>query len=609
MSTRFILRFLSLLSVWAVGANGEIPEKRINLLSPDSFEAKANQQSLIRTIGGPLHVTGSGSGRLATQSPYHDYHLVIEYKWGERTYGEREDRARSVGLILNANEGERFPENEVLLIEGAIGQIGSGDLPPNWKDVRGFQTIGSPENPVGEWNRLEVIREDSVQTRLNGHPVDDKRWGPRRRWSHLESRGAECWIRRFELWPLDRFTEVWQPAEVYTNTGASETGESLLPRREPWSPEKSLNAWQIDGDYEMQLVAAEPLVSDPVDVVWDERGRMFVAEMRDYPVPTASGPYLSRIRLLSDENGDGRMDKAQTWADGLDHVQGLIPFNEGLIATTRTAAIFLKDTNGNDRADYSETLFHSDDPRHSQLQVSSGRWGLDNAIHFNNGLDTSKIYPEGKMDTALEVRGWDLRYDPRTKKITRITGRGQFGASFDDWGRRFFSTNRNPIIFAVMPAYALERNPAAGITQGYEDIQAEASPVFPIRVSHTTAAAHLGTHTAACGLGVYRGHLMPELLGDVFVCEPTGQLITRNKLVPNGASFRAERVGDHRDFLASSDVWTRPVQIRTGPDGTLYICDMYRRFIDHSIFFPESFTKTNYMRAGLDHGRIYHWPG
>ncbi len=608
MQTRISLRFLSLLSFWAVGATGEIPDKRIDLLSPDSFEEAVNQQSWRWTTGGPLHITGRGSGRLTTQLPYQDYHLVLEYRWGEHTYGERVDRARSTGLILHAAKEDRFTGEDVLLVEGAVGQIGNDNFPPNWKDVRGFRILGSTEKPVGEWNRLEIIcQKGTILTRLNGHTVDEQAGESQREAGRiaLESRGAECWIRRFELWPIEQFTEVFQPAAVSTNTGASETGESLLPRREPWSPQKSLDAWHIDGDYEMQLVAAEPLVSDPVDVVWDEHGRMFVAEMRDYPVPTASGPFLSRIRLLSDENGDGRMDKALTWADGLDHVQGLVPFHGGLIATTRTATVFLKDTNGDGRADHSEPLFHSDDPRHSQLQVSSGRWGLDNAIHFNNGLDTSEIYLDGDRDAALEVRGWDLRYDPWSREVTRVTGRGQFGASFDDWGRRFFSTNRNPIIFAVMPANTLERNPAAGITQGYEDIQPAASPVYPIRVSHTTAAAHLGTHTAACGLGVYRGHLMPELLGNIFVCEPTGQLVTRSKVFPHGASFRADRVGDRREFLASSDEWTRPVQIRTGPDGGLYICDMYRRFVDHSIFFPELFTETNYMRAGLDHGRIY----
>ncbi len=98
---------------------------------------------------------------------------------------------------------------------------------------------------------------------------------------------------------------------------------------------------------------------------------------------------------------------------------------------------------------------------------------------------------------------------------------------------------------------------------------------------------------------------MPDLAGDLFVCDPTAQLVTRNKVVPHGASFKAERVGEKKEFLASSDEWARPVQIRNGPDGALYVVDMYRRFIDHSRFFPEDFAASHFMRSGVDQGRIW----
>jgi putative membrane-bound dehydrogenase-like protein len=421
----------------------------------------------------------------------------------------------------------------------------------------------------------------------------------------VQSEWAECWIRRFELWPLGKFTEQWSPEQASTDTGYTETGESILPRRHPWSPQRSLEAWRVDGDYEMQLVAAEPLTCDPVDVVWDASGRMFVAEMRDYPLPPDGGPFLSRIRLLKDRDGDGTMDEAVTWADDLDHVQGMLPMCDGLLVTTRTAILFLKDTDGDDTADERRTLFVSNDPKHNQLQVSSPRWGLDNAVYLNNGLDGKEIYPEADKSAVLDFARRNLRFDPYSEKISAVSGRGQFGAAQDDFGRRFFCSNRNPIMFAVMPLEAVTRVPKLGIGQGYEDIQPPGAPVRPLSLSHTTASAHAGTHTAACGMGIYRGELMPALRGNIFVCEPTAQLVTRNRLVPRGASFTAERVGQEHDFLASGDEWCRPVQIRNGPDGALYICDMYRRFVDHSRFFPEEFSRTNYMRAGFDHGRIW----
>jgi putative heme-binding domain-containing protein len=162
-------------------------------------------------------------------------------------------------------------------------------------------------------------------------------------------------------------------------------------------------------------------------------------------------------------------------------------------------------------------------------------------------------------------------------------------------------------MFTVMPYEAMLRNPHAGITQVHEDIATPGAEtrVYPLQITHTTADAHAGTNTACSGLGVYRGHLMPELKNNVFVPDPTGQLVTRYKVEPNGASLKATRVGDRTEFFRSSDEWCRPVNFTTGPDGAIYICDIYRRWIDHARFFPEEFVKTHDMRQGENHGRIW----
>ncbi len=379
-------------------------------------------------------------------------------------------------------------------------------------------------------------------------------------------------------------------------------------RESAWTSEQSRAAIQLDGDYEAQLVAAEPLVRDPVEMCWDEMGRCFVADMIDYPLgPPVGEKPLSRIQQLVDENKDGQYDKAITFAEHLDHVQGLLPFRDGLIATTRTQILVLRDTNGDGKADEIKSLVEGFNPTHSQLQVSAPRWGLDNKIYFNNGLDTKEIYPTATPDKKQNLTRSNLCYDPATGTLSPATGFGQFGGCFDDWGRHFFSSNRSPIMYAVMPYAAVVRNPHAGITQGWEDIAptgAEAK-VYPLQLTHTTADAHAGTHTAACGLGVYRGDLMPELRGEIFVCEPTAQAVVRYHVEPNGASLKATRVGDHREFLGSKDEWCRPVNITTGPDGALYVCDIYRQYIDHARFFPEEFQKTHNLRMGENEGRIW----
>lgn len=656
-------------------ASAIAPSSVVNLLADPSladFTANLNPKTTLSddpkkiwaiSEEGILEVSGEGMGYLRTNQAYRDYHLVIDYRWGERTFGSRADRARDCGLLLHSfgpdgAYGTTWMSSiEAQLIEGGSGDIlvlaakgedgviaptkvtaevemdrdgepvwtkGAAkvtfpaegktmarinwrDRDPDWADVKGYRGAKEIENPLGEWNRLEVIcAGSSMRILLNGELVNEVTdCHPSSGFIGLQSEFAACTIRRFELHPLGSFTDKWEEEKRSGDMGYSVSGESIPPRRLPLSPEESAKLWEVDGDYEVQLVAAEPLTCDPVDVVWDAQGRMFVAEMGDYPLPLDDGSHLSRIRLLTDENGDGVMDKAVTWADQLDHVQGLMPMRNGLLATTRTEILYLEDTDGDNVADVRQTLFTTNDPAHNQLQVSSPRYGLDNLIHLNNGLDGKEIYPGDESNNKLNFTRLNLRYDPRSGEITPATGVGQFGGTIDNFGRHFFATNRNPAIFAVMPLETVNRNPLAGITSGQENIQEPGGPVYPLALSHTTSAAHAGTYTAACGLGVYRGALMPDMTGEIFVCEPTAQLVTRNRLLPNGASFVAERVGDKRDFLVSGDEWSRPVQVRNGPDGALYICDMYRRFIDHARFFPEDFAKSHYMRAGFDQGRIW----
>ncbi|MCK5920407.1 MAG: DUF1080 domain-containing protein, partial [Methylococcales bacterium] len=426
-----------------------------------------------------LHISGKGLGYIRTNAKYRDYHLVLDYKWGERTWGSRVDRARDCGLLLHGfGKDGAYGLSWMSSIESQLIEGGSGDIlvlaakgkdgkiaktritsttkkdrdgetiwakdgkanqfpaegktmarvnwehrDADWKDVRGYRGAKEIERPVGEWNRMEVIcKGDKITVLLNVKLVNEVTGAtPSEGYICLQSELAEIIVSRYELHPLGSFKEKWSQKMGSSNMGYAVSGESLMPREFPLTPEESQKAWEIDGDYELQIAAAEPLVNDPVDVVWDEKGQMFVAEMRDYPLPIEDGgPFLSRIRLLTDVDGDGRMDKAVTWADDLDHVQGLIPMNGGILATTQTAIIFLKDSNGDGKADVRTPLYHSNLPRHNQLQVASPRWGLDNAIYLNNGLDGKEIYPEGNPTAKMAFKSLNLRYDPYSKTIETV---------------------------------------------------------------------------------------------------------------------------------------------------------------------------------------------
>jgi len=627
---------------------------------------------------GTFNISGRGYGYVATKENYRDYHLVIEFKWGTKTWGVREKKAKDNGILLHAyGPHGAYADTWMASIEAQIIEGGVGDIlvlspkladgaelttsvsaefaldrdkekiwkqgeprqtvtkgrinwkgrDEDWADRLGFRGKNDVESPPGEWNRLEVIaKADTLQYFVNGALVNEAfDCKPSEGKILLQTEGAEMIVRRYELYPLGGFTEKWSAIQASGGSDVSvRDGQDKA-----LSPEESLKHIQLDGPYEVQLVAAEPLVLDPVECTWDEKGRMFVADMRDYPLgpPKAGDPWLSRIQMLTDDDGDGRMDKAVTFADHLDNVQGLLPYNGGLIATTRTQILFLKDTNDDSIADEIKPLIKGFNPRHSQLQVSAPRWGPDGCVHFNNGLDAKEIYgifdaedgrskmadgastaaPNSHVPASISVSGANFKWDPRTGVITPTGGKGQYGGAFDDWGHHFYCSNRNPVMFTVMRYEAMLRNPHAGITQNYEDIAPAGAEtrVYPLKITHTTADAHAGTNTACSGLGVYRGQLMPELKNNVFVPDPTGQLITRYQIKPNGASLKATRVGDRTEFFRSSDEWCRPVNFTTGPDGAIYICDIYRRWIDHARFFPEAFVKSHDMRQGENEGRIW----
>ena len=668
MSSRFFptLLFLTLPLDAALGAE-PVTEKidLLEVMKAGEVEFHINDQQdfhdapeeVWQITDGELKISGRGYGYMVTKESFRDYHLVVEFKWGPKTWGKREDRARDNGILVHAYGPHGAYGNtwmasiEAQIIEGGIGDVLvlsptlndgtelitslTAEIEPDrdgekrwkkgaprqvvtkgrinwelrdedWADKINFRGKNDPDSPTGEWNRMEVIAKgDTLQYFVNGRLVNEGfEAKPSEGRICIQSEGASMVVRRYELWPLGKFTEAWNPISASGGSNVDvRDGQS-----QPLSPEESLARIQLDGNYEAQLVACEPLVRDPVEVTWDAEGRMYVADMMDYPLgPPPGEPFLSRIQQLIDDDADGRMDRAVTFAEHVDHVQGLLPYDGGLIATTRTEILFMKDTDGDGKADVIKPLIKGLNPKHSQLQVSAPRWGPDGCVYFNNGLSAAEVYPVEAEGESVKLPRTNFKWDPRTEEISPVSGYGQYGGAFDDYGHHFSCSNRNPLMFSVMPNEAVRRNPLAGIDKGYEDIAPAGAEtrVFPLQITHTTADAHAGTNTACSGLGVYRGSLMPELRNNVFVPDPTGQLVTRYKVEPNGASLRATRVGERTEFFRSSDEWCRPVNFTTGPDEAIYICDIYRRWIDHARFFPEEFVKSHDMRQGEMEGRIW----
>ncbi len=388
----------------------------------------------------------------------------------------------------------------------------------------------------------------------------------------------------------------------------------------PLDPATAAQAFRTEPGARVELVAAEPLVVSPVAMAFDDRGRLFVAENRGYPTGPGEGAEpVGRIALLEDTDGDGRMDRRSDFATNLTFPNGVLPWKGGLIVTCAPDVHFLRDTDGDGKADERTVLFNGFATTGStQLRVSHPTLSIDNWIYLTSGLTGGSIVsPKHPERPAVVLSRTDFRFRPDGNLWEAADGGSQFGMTFDDAGHRFICYNRVQVQHVVIDAKDLRRNPHLAFSETVQNCPAEtvaeplkghgaASRIFPISRNVTTADSHAGTFTAACGVFVFRGDGLPEgYLGRVFSCEPTGNLVHVDRLIPKGATFAAVREREKTEFLASSDSWFRPVFLASGPDGALYISDMYRRTIEHPDYLPVEIRKRTDFRGGKTMGRIW----
>jgi putative membrane-bound dehydrogenase-like protein len=338
---------------------------------------------------------------------------------------------------------------------------------------------------------------------------------------------------------------------------------------------------------------------------------MYVVEMRDYPNgPPAGQPPLSRVTLLEDTDGNGRFETSHVFADGLLFPTGVLPWDGGAIVTLAGEVRFLKDTDGDHKADVNEVWFSGFSEGNPQLRANHPTFGPDGWIYIANGLRGGKVKAakEGWPQKEIEFRDHDFRFNPRTGEAEAIAGSGQFGLTFDAWGNRFLCSNRNPCYHVVLEDRDLARNSHLAVGSPVQDVAAagDDSKVYPLVDAWTTSTLHSGQFTAACGLTIFAGDALPsECVGNAFVCEPTGSLVHREVLEPVGGTFRGTAAEKEAEFLASRDPWFRPVNLTTGPDGALYVVDMYRAVIEHPDWVPDELKNRKDERWGDDRGRIY----
>jgi putative membrane-bound dehydrogenase-like protein len=415
------------------------------------------------------------------------------------------------------------------------------------------------------------------------------------------------------------------------------------PQPGPKSPAASLRALHARPGFTVELVAAEPLTKDPVAFDWGPDGKLWVVEMADYPLGMDNkGKPGGRVRFLEDTNGDGRYVKSTLFLDGLEYPSGIMAWGKGVLVTCAPEIFYAEDTDGDGKADKRVVLFTGFGEVNPQHRVNGLRWGLDNWIYCANG-DFAQVRDRGtgvasgpaprgtpfsaaedvrrlelsgagiksiKTGAVVDIRNRDFRFRPGDGVLDPQSGQAQYGRDRDDWDNWFGCNNAVPMWHYVLADQYLRRNPH--VAAPGPRVDAPASLTYPSgtagRDSGTQRSSQGNAFTSACGIALYRDELFgPEFIGNWFVCEPVHNLVHRQVLSPDGVTFTSRRAPDEvrREFLSSEDTWFTPTIVRTGPDGAVWVSDMYRKALEHPNWMPKGWEKKVDVRAGEDQGRIY----
>ncbi|MBL9126693.1 MAG: VCBS repeat-containing protein, partial [Verrucomicrobiales bacterium] len=348
----------------------------------------------------------------------------------------------------------------------------------------------------------------------------------------------------------------------------------------PKSPEDALASFRVRPGFRVELVAAEPVVVDPVAFDWGPDGRFWVVEMRDYPLGVdGKGKPGGVVKVLEDADGDGRYDRAVPFLEGIAYPTSVMAWKRGVLIAAAPDLLYAEDTDGDGRSDRTEVVLTGFVPGNQQHRFNGFEWGLDGWVYAANGDSGGKVR-RGAGGPEISIGGRDLRFRPDTGELETVSVQTQYGRRRDDWGNWFGNNNPTWLWQVVVPEHYLRRNPKLAVKRvsrvlaNYEN----STRVFPaseaqVRPNQPWSLNHV---TSGCSPSPYRDDWFgPDFSTSVFICEPVHNVVHREVLYPDGAVWGSRRAAGEEtsEFLASTDNWFRPVTVRTGPDGALYVAD------------------------------------
>jgi putative membrane-bound dehydrogenase-like protein len=408
---------------------------------------------------------------------------------------------------------------------------------------------------------------------------------------------------------------------VGTDAAASKSSSLRVPAR---TPQQAVESFSVAPGFEMQLVAAEPDVLEPILIAYDENAAMYVAEFLKFPAKEgkSDGPD-GRIRRLQDLDGDGRYETSNVFAAGLAWPTGICPWQGGVFVVCAPDLWYLKDTDGDGVADVREKRFTGFGFTTEEGAANNLIWGQDQWIYGAGSNSGGEIVSLADPQAApTSIRGRDFRFHPVSGEFQAISGSEQFGNTFDDWGNRFICQNSKPAVHVVFPSQYLARNPFLAVSALLRDTWKDTavkriSPPEPWRLARTKMrlaekpdwtgpSVEHDVFTACSGVTIYRGDAYPaDMRGNLFVGEVQGNLVHRRAVEPDGVTFQTVRLEPDSEFVRSTDNWFRPANLTNAPDGTLHIVDMYREVIETPDSMPAEIIAQVDLHSGDDRGRIY----
>ncbi len=423
-----------------------------------------------------------------------------------------------------------------------------------------------------------------------------------------ERRDNGVWFKAKHLWVQNEET-AHLPDLVDRRSFADLMG-GLQPAAK--TPEASRDAMRVRPGFEVQLVAQEPLVVSPVAMEWGADGKLWVVTMADYPLGMdGQGKPGGTIRFLEDTNHDGRYDKSTIFLENVNFPTGVMPWRKGVIVSAAPEIFYAEDTDGDGHADVRKVLFSGFREGNQQHRVNGFEYGLDHWLYGANG-DSGGQVRAASGSSAIQLQGHDFRIRPDELLIETVTGQTQFGRHRDDWGNWFGNNNPTWLWHDFVDEKYLARNPNLPVRNVKKYLANYPDSTRAYAISQTMQRFNdigMVNHvTSGNSPTPYRDELFgPEYASSVFISEPVHNVVHREVLEQDGISFTSHRAAgeENVEFLASTDNWFRPTMLKTGPDGALYIADMYRLVLEHPEWIPLDAQKQFDLRAGADKGRIY----